>query len=94
MLGNLPARAQQLLQDPFLGGTRPLQFEYFYLRTSGGRGLSGATLQWWCYLTDLRALTFAAGVGHGLREGRGPESWDLTCWRVSVVPRPAGQPGR
>jgi hypothetical protein len=92
MLGHLPARAQQLLQDPFLGGGRPLQFEYFYLRTSGGRGLAGATLQWWCYLTDLRTLTFAAGVGHGLREGRGPESWDLTCWRVTVVPRPAGPP--
>lgn len=92
MLGHLPARAQQLLQDPFLGGGRPLQFEYFYLRTGSDRGLSGSTLKWWSYLTDLRTLTFAAGIGHGYRDGRGPDSWDLTCWRVSVVPRQ--QPAR
>lgn len=88
MLGHLPPRAQELIQDPFLTHQAKLRYDYYYLRTSGsgGRGLGGATLQVWCYLTDLRTLTFAAGVGQGFRDGTGADSWDVACWRAAVVP--------
>lgn len=87
-LGMLPPRAQQLLQDPFLHAPQQLQYEYFYYRAGTGRGLGGATLHVWCYLTDHRTVTFCAGRGHGYREGSGVSSWELTCWRASTTPRP------
>lgn len=89
LLGHLPARAQELLQDPFLADRGDLQYDYYYLRTegNGGRGLAGATVRMWCYLTDLRTVTFAAGVGHGFRDRTGADGWDVTCWRAAVVPR-------
>jgi hypothetical protein len=90
LLGHLPARAQELLQDPFLGHQDDIRYGYYYLRTddgSGGRGIGGATLRVWCYLTDLRTVTFAAGVGHGFRDGAGANEWDVTCWRAAVAPR-------
>lgn len=82
-LGHLPVRAQELLQEPFRAGDRELDWRYHYQRTGSGRGLSGATLQVWCYLTDLRTVTFVAGTGSGARDGGGAESWRLTCWRAS-----------
>jgi hypothetical protein len=85
LLGYLPPRAQELLQDPFLTGERSLQYDFFYLRTGSEHGLSGATLQIWCYLTDQRTLTFAAGKGYGYHDGTGAGSWSLTCWRADVV---------
>lgn len=87
-LGMLPPRAQQLLQDPFLHAPQQLQYDHFYYRTGTGRGLGGATLHVWCYLTDHRTLTFCAGRGHGYREGGTVSSWELTCWRASTTARP------
>jgi hypothetical protein len=82
-LGYLPARAQTLLQEPFLTGTESLDWRYHYLRHGSGHGLSGASLQVWCYLTDLHTITFTAGTGYGYRDGAGADSWQLTCWRAS-----------
>lgn len=87
LLGHLPPRAQELVQDPFL--TCPpntLRHDHYYLRVSphGRQGLGGTTLRVWLYITDRRSVTFAAGIGHGFREGVGAESWDVTCWRAAV----------
>jgi hypothetical protein len=89
-LGMLPARAQQLLQDPFLTRTEPLVGEDFAYRTGSTRSLGGATIQVWCYLTDHRSLTFCAGIGHGFRDRTGARSWELTCWRAQTAPRQSG----
>ncbi len=84
-LGNLPARAQQLLQEPFLEDRGELWHDFYYFRTGSSRSMGGATLQVWCYLADRRFVTFAHGTGHGYREDTGPRSWELTCWRAEVL---------
>ncbi len=87
VLGQMPPRAQQLLQEPFVTGGDSLRYDNFYLRHGSESSLGGATLQVWCFLTDLRTITFAAGFGYGFRQSSGPGSWDLTCWRAMVVPK-------
>jgi hypothetical protein len=82
-LGYLPARAQTLLQEPFLTGGERLDWRHYYLRYGQDHGLSVARLQAWCFLTDLRTVTFAAGTGEGFRDGVGVGAWQLTCWRAS-----------
>ena len=87
LLGHLPPRAQELVQDPFLASLpNTLRHDHYYLRVSGHshQGLGGATLRVWFYITDKRSVTFAAGVGHGFRDGAGSDSWDVTCWRAAV----------
>ncbi len=85
LLGQLPAKAQRLLQDPFVGSPASrIDHEFHYYRTGPGHGIGGANLQTWCYLTDRRTLTFCAGVGYGYHEPHPPTSWALTCWRVDV----------
>lgn len=80
-LGNLPARAQQLLQEPFRSDTS-LQYAFHAFQPGSPHGLGGTTLQAWCYLTDRRTVTFAAGVGAGYAPATGARSWDLICWRA------------
>jgi hypothetical protein len=82
-LGQLPARAQQLLQEPFLANNEEPDWRYHYRRTGAAHGLSAATLHVWCYLTDLRTVTFVAGTGAGARDGGSAGAWQLTCWRAS-----------
>jgi hypothetical protein len=89
-LGQLPRRAQQLVQDPFVGAPQDLRYDYYFYRSGKGHGVAGATLYVWCYFTDLRQLTSCAGEGRGYREATGPTRWDLTCWRAQVVPRAGG----
>lgn len=84
-LGNLPARAQQLLQEPFVDGHDDLWRDYYYFRSGSAGALGGAALSVWCYLADKRYVTFAAGVGNGYRQDTGPGSWQLTCWRAEVL---------
>lgn len=88
-LGLLPARAQQLLQDPFLDSGDELRFDCYAYLTGITRSLSGATIHTWYYLTDHRTLTFCAGVGHDYHDGVGAANWELTCWRVNAAPRQA-----
>ncbi|MBB5959746.1 hypothetical protein FHS29_006367 [Saccharothrix tamanrassetensis] len=87
-LGNLPARAQQLLQEPFVDDHDDLWHDYYYFRPGSAGSLGGTALHVWCYLADKRYVTFAAGVGHGYRQGSGPSSWELTCWRAEVLRNP------
>lgn len=89
-LGQLPARAQQLLQDPFQANDDPLQYDYYFYRTTGSDKVGGGLLYVWIYLTDKRSLTFCAGVGHGYQPSRGVSTWDLTCWRADVPQGAAG----
>lgn len=84
-LGNLPARAQQLLQEPFLTDDGELWHDFYYFRTGSPHALNGSTLRVWCYLANRRYVTFAAGTGHGYRYDTGPRSWEVTCWRAEVV---------
>ncbi|MEH1014409.1 hypothetical protein V6U90_15010 [Micromonospora sp. CPCC 206060] len=86
VLGMLPARAQQLMQDPFLAAAHPLRSDFFAYRTGSASSLNGATIRLWCYLTDTRSLTFCAAVGHGYREGTGARAWEATCWRATTRP--------
>ncbi|WBB80555.1 hypothetical protein O7606_03975 [Micromonospora sp. WMMD882] len=87
VLGLLPARAQQLLQDPFLTGPRPLRGDWYVSYAGNPAGLGGAVVRLWCYLTDERSLTFCSGVGHGYRDGAGARSWEATCWRATTLTR-------
>lgn len=87
VLGFLPARAQQLLQDPFLGSPAPVRGDWYVNYTGNAASLSGAMIRLWCYLTDERSLTFCSGVGHGYRDGAGARSWEVTCWRAATLPR-------
>ncbi|WP_326552749.1 hypothetical protein [Micromonospora sp. NBC_01813] len=83
----LPIRAQVLLQDPFRTAATPLRHDSYAVATGDVQSLGGATIRVWCYLTDLRTLTFCAGTGHGYVEGHGARHWELTVWRAAVVPR-------
>lgn len=86
-LGNLPFRAQQLLQEPFLGPSNRRGFvsDFYYVMNGDAHSLGGGTLRVWCYLADRRTVTFLGGLGYGFRDETGPESWDLSCWRAAVV---------
>ncbi len=87
-LGQLPPRAQQLLQDPFAAPAGRLRYDFYYYMAHRGHGFGGGTLHVWCYLADNRTATFCAGVGHGYRDGGGAASWELTCWRAAVAAKP------
>ncbi|WP_020520399.1 hypothetical protein [Catelliglobosispora koreensis] len=88
-LGQFPARAQQLLQDPFQVSVEPLRYDFYYYSTPGRGGIGGGLLYAWVYMTDKRSLTFGAGIGHGYQEHKGVSNWEMTCWRA-VVARGAG----
>jgi hypothetical protein len=88
-LGQLPPRAQQLMQEPFLTTPYALVCDNYYVRRGDSHSINGATLDVWGYVTDYRTLTFCAGVGHRYREPAGPSTWELTCWRLKVAPRSA-----
>jgi hypothetical protein len=93
VLGLLPARAQQLMQDPFLTPAKPVRGDWYVSYTGNPASLTGAVVRLWCYLTDERSLTFCSGVGHGYRDGEGARAWEVTCWRATTLPR-SGATGR
>lgn len=84
-LGLLPPRAQELMQEPFLGGDTKLDADYLIFRHGPADAPGGAMVNLWGYITDRRVLTVCSGVGHGYRDGTGIASWDLNCWRVNTV---------
>jgi hypothetical protein len=86
-LGHLPAQAQQLLQDPFLGtGTAP-RGEYHYLQTTSGQGFGRRTLQVFCYLFDAQWLTCVSGEAVTYGHTFDAADWELTCRRMAVLPK-------
>ncbi len=84
-LGNLPARVQELVQDPFIGTTRDLQCDHYYTTSSRGHGIGGSTMQTWCYLTDRRTVTFAWGTGFAVGGSFAQARWRQTCVRFTVA---------
>lgn len=88
-LGLLPPRAQELMQEPFLGGTDELDTDYLIFRHGPADAPGGSMVNLWGYITDRRVLTVCSGVGHGYRDGTGVASWDLNCWRVETAVRKA-----
>jgi hypothetical protein len=88
-LGLLPPRAQELMQEPFMGGTDRLDTDYLIFRYGQETAAAGAVVHLWGYVTDRRVLTVCSGLGHGYRDGSGVASWDLNCWRVETAARKA-----
>jgi hypothetical protein len=86
-LGNLPARAQQLLQEPFAATLKPLRGDHFYLRTRGAGGLGRTELEVFCYLFDQQWMTCVSGSGVTYGQSFDAARWDLTCRRIAVRPR-------
>ncbi|MGH3241211.1 MAG: hypothetical protein ACRDNL_12595 [Spirillospora sp.] len=82
VLGNLPPRAQELLQAPFTGQRRPLRHDWWY------QGFEHRLNAFLIYLAGARNVTFATGtkdvpVGHDAASAH----WSLTCYRASVERR-------
>jgi hypothetical protein len=86
-LGNLPARSQQLLQEPFVGAAQPPRGDHHYLQTSAASGFGRRDLQVFCYLFDTRWLTCVTGEGVSYGTSFASARWELTCRRVGVRPK-------
>lgn len=82
-LGHLPARAQELMQKPFLTSTEAPRNEFQFFQLAWGNGRRD--WQVFCYLFDDRRLTVVTGKGtlHNATDA----SWQLTC-RLFAVRRP------
>jgi hypothetical protein len=78
-LGNLPARAQKLIQEPYT--PRPDLVGGYYCQLDSD--LSETAWGFWCYLADNRILTFCSGSKVTQRAApRGQASWKMTCYRA------------
>ncbi|WP_131742090.1 hypothetical protein [Actinomadura roseirufa] len=82
ILGNLPPRAQELLQTPFLAGQQILRNHWYY------EGHDHRLNVFVFYLAGAKDVTFATGTklvpaGHTDATAH----WDLTCYRASVARR-------
>lgn len=82
LLGNLPPRAQELLQAPFTNGQRVLRCNWAY------EGFEHRLTMFMVYLAGARDVTVATGTkvipaGHTDATAH----WSLTCYRASVVRR-------
>jgi hypothetical protein len=87
-LGNLPARVQHLMQEPFIGSPAHLQCDhYYFISASSGRGIGARTMHTWCYLTDRREVTFAWGTAFTTGASFAAARWRQTCVRFSVAGR-------
>ncbi|MEO5876760.1 MAG: hypothetical protein ABIS86_21105 [Streptosporangiaceae bacterium] len=82
VLGNLPAKAQELLQAPFLGGEPVRDCNWYYL------GHPHHLTMFFFFIAGPRSVTAATGtklipVGHTDATAH----WSLRCHRTSVVRR-------
>ncbi|WUI02160.1 hypothetical protein OHR68_10235 [Spirillospora sp. NBC_00431] len=82
VIGNLPPRAQELLQAPFTGQRRPMRIDWWY------QGFEHRLNAFVFYLAGARDVTFATGTkdvpaGHDAASAH----WSLTCYRASVERR-------
>jgi hypothetical protein len=82
LLGNLPPRAQELLQTPFTSGQRVLRCHWAY------EGFEHHLTTFMVCLAGARDVTVAAGTkvipaGHSATTAH----WSLTCYRASVARR-------
>ncbi|WP_258572099.1 hypothetical protein [Actinomadura parmotrematis] len=82
VLGNLPPRAQELLQTPFLPGAKVLRCDWYY------QGHAHRLSMFMLYLAGTRDVTVATGTkivpaGHDDATAH----WSLTCYRAAVARR-------
>ncbi|WP_163053431.1 hypothetical protein [Actinomadura bangladeshensis] len=82
ILGNLPPKAQELLQAPFIAGQKILRVNWYY------EGFDHRLDAFVFYLAGAKDVTFATGTkivpaGHGDTTAH----WALTCYRASVARR-------
>ncbi|MFD0900016.1 hypothetical protein [Actinomadura sediminis] len=82
VLGNLPARAQELLQAPFVTGQSILRNDWYY------EGFEHRLDVFVFYLAGAKDVTVATGsmivpAGHSTATAH----WTLTCYRASVARR-------
>ena len=82
LLGNLPRKAQELLQAPFITGQSVERCEWHY------EGFENRLNMFMVYLAGARDVTVATGTkvipaGHGDSLAH----WQLTCFRATVVRR-------
>ncbi|TDD34755.1 hypothetical protein E1287_15580 [Actinomadura sp. KC06] len=82
LLGNLPPRAQELLQAPFTAQRRPLRHDWWY------HGSEHRLDTFVVFLAGERDVTFATGtkdvpVGHDDASAH----WSLTCYQATVERR-------
>ena len=85
-LGNFPARAQLLVQEPFLSQGGPVYCDHYYTQSGPAQGAGLKTLRVWCYLTDRRRVTFASGQATTYGPSFISAQWQVTCWRFDVQP--------
>ena len=85
-LGNLPDRAQRLLQEPFLAQGE-LHSGYHYYLTAASSGFGPKNLKVICFLHDHRWLTCLAGKAVTYSDGFDQARWELVCRRIAVRPR-------
>lgn len=80
-LGNLPDKAQKLIQEPYAPQSG-LTYSYYYEMESE---LSGTTWYFWCYLADNNILTFCSGQKSTQRTTSTSQSrWKITCYRAAI----------
>lgn len=81
-LGNLPEKAQAMIEEPFT--PRPdLTWSYHYELNSD---LAATTWLFWCYLIDDQVLTFCCGAKVTQRAASpGPAKWKVTCYRAAIA---------
>jgi hypothetical protein len=82
-LGNLPDKAQQLIQEIY--APRPdLAYSHYYEIESE---LSETIWYFWCYLADDQVLTFCSGSKVTQRAASpGLARWRATCYRAAIAP--------
>jgi hypothetical protein len=82
LLGNLPPKAQELLQAPFTSGQRVMRCDWHY------EGSEHRLNMFMVYLAGAQDVTVATGTKE-VPVGHGPQTahWALTCYRASVVRR-------
>jgi hypothetical protein len=78
-LGNLPARAQEMIQEPYT--PRPDLVGGYYSQIDSDP--SETAWSFWCYLADNQILTFCSGSKVTQRAASlGRASWKMTCYRA------------
>jgi hypothetical protein len=82
IIGNLPPRAQELLQAPFNAGQTLLRCDWWYV------GSEHRLSSFFVFLAGARHVTAAVGtmdipVGHTAATSH----WSLTCYRIDVQRR-------
>lgn len=81
-LGNLPEKAQAMIQEPF--SPRPDLVRSYHYELEPDVAVN--TWLFWCYLADGQVLTFCSGAKVTPRAASpGPAKWKVTCYRAAIA---------